>query len=108
MSFIVGLQYTATKFQLHLVLTMTKQEKPMVRLLKIPPPKAVTRNKLETCIVALGVVFRPSADGGSHGRFISEKDSTLFFCTCRPHPRSSIGAKPLQNSVARPPINRMI
>ena len=75
---------------------MTKQEKPLVRLLKIPPPKAVTRNKLETCIVALGVVFRPSVVGGAHGRFVSVKNLALFFCTCRLHPRPSIDAKPLK------------
>lgn len=106
MSLVVSLQYTATKFQLHRVLTMTKQEKLLARLLKIPPLKDLPWNELETCPVSLGFVFRPSAGGSSHVRFVSAKAPTLFFCTCRPHP--SIDAKPLQNNVARLPINRMI
>lgn len=85
---------------------MMKQEKLLARLLKIPPPKDLTRDEFETCLVSLGFVFRPSAGGSSHVRFVSAKAPTLFFCTCRPHP--SIDAKPLQNSVARLPINRMI
>lgn len=79
MSFVVGLQYTATKFQLHLVLTMTKQEKLLARLLKIPPLKDLPWNELETCPVSLGFVFRPSAGGGSHNRFVSEKRFNLVF-----------------------------
>ena len=105
MSLVVGLQYTATKFQLHWVLTMTKQGKQRI---KREPRHRKTRNELEPCLVALGGVFHPSVVGGTHGRFVSEKDSTLFFCTCRPHPRPMIGAKPLPNSVARLPINIMI
>lgn len=108
MSFVAGLQYTATKFQLLRALTMPKQEKLLTRLLKIPPLKDLTWNELEPCLVALGVASRPTAGDGSHGRFVSVKAPILFFCACRPHPRSSIGAKPLQNSVARLPINRMI
>lgn len=99
MSFVAGLQYTATKFQLLQALTMPKQEKLLARLLKIPPLKDLTWNKLEPCLVALGFVFRPSAGGGSHGRFISEKDPTLFFCTCRPHPRPIVGTKTIKNIV---------
>lgn len=82
---------------------MTKQEKLLARLLKIPPPKDLTRNEFETCLVFLGVIFRATAGGGSHGRFVSAKAPTLFFCTCRPHPHPSIDAKPLGL-----PINRMI
>lgn len=108
MSFVVGLQYTATKFQLLRALTMPKQEKLLARLLKILPLKDLTWNKLEPCLVALGFVFRPSADGGSHDRFISEKDSTLFFCTCRPYPRPIVSAKTLKNIVAWLQINKII
>lgn len=79
MSFVVGLQYTATKFQLRLVLTMTKQEKLLARLLKIPPPKDLTRNEFETCLVSLGFIFQPTAGGGSHNRFVSEKRFNLVF-----------------------------
>ena len=108
MSFVAGLQYTATKFQLLQALTMPKQEKLLARLLKIPPLKDLTWNKLEPCLVALEFVFRPSAGSGSHGRFISEKDSTLFFCTCRPHPRPIVSDRTLKNIVAWLQINKII
>lgn len=108
MSFVAGLQYTATKFQLLRALTMPKQEKLLARLLKIPQLKTLTWNELETCLVSLGFIFQPTAGGGSHGRFVSEKIFNLFFCTCRPHPRPSIDAKSLKNSVTWLQINRMI
>ena len=101
MSLVVGLQYTATKFQLRWVLTMTKQGKLRIKRLRIPPPKDQERTRtLPRC---LGV--RLPSHGGrlSHGRFVSVKAPTLFFCTCRPHPHPSIDAKPLGL-----PINRMI
>lgn len=82
---------------------MTKQEKLLARLLKIPPPKDLTRDEFETCLVSLGFIFQPTAGGGSHGRFVSAKAPTLFFCTCHPRPHPSIDAKPLGL-----PINRMI
>ena len=87
---------------------MTKQEKLLARLLKIPPPKDLTWDEFETCLVSLGVIFRPTAVGGSHGRFVSDKDPSLFFCTCRPHSRPLVGAKSLKESVVWLPINRMI
>lgn len=87
---------------------MTPQEKLLARLLKIPPQKDLTWSELEPCLVSLGFIFQPTAGGGSHNRFVSEKDSTLFFCTCRPHPRPSIDAKPLKNSVTWLQINRML
>ena len=105
MSLVVGLQYTATKFQLHWVLTMTKQGKLRIKRLRIPSPKDQERTRtLPRC---LGV--RLPSHGGRLSRSLRfGKAPTLFFCTCRPHPRSSIGAKPLQNRVGRLPINRMI
>ena len=39
MSFVVERQYTATKLQLHQMLTMTKQGKLRIKRLRIPPPK---------------------------------------------------------------------
>ena len=76
---------------------MTKQDKLLAKLLKIPPPKDMTWDELELCFKQLGFAFRPSAGGGSHGRFVSEKDPTLFFCTCRPHPHPIVGAKTIKN-----------
>lgn len=78
MSFVAGLQYTATKFQLLRALTMPKQEKLLTRLLKIPPLKDLTWNELEPCLVALGVASRPTAGDGSHGRFVSVKPQPCF------------------------------
>ncbi len=78
MSFVAGLQYTATKFQLLRALTMPKQEKLLARLLKIPQLKTLTWNELETCLVSLGFIFQPTAGGGSHDRFVSEKIFNLF------------------------------
>lgn len=87
---------------------MTPQEKLQARLLKIPPLKGLTWNELETFLVSLGGGFRPSAGGGSHGRLVSEKNSTLFFCTCRQYPRPIVGAKTLKNIVAWLQINKII
>ena len=79
---------------------MTKQDKLLAKLLKIPPPKDMTWDELELCINHFGFVCQPAAGGGSPGRFDAEKDATLFFCTCRPHPHPIVGAKTIKNIVA--------
>lgn len=79
---------------------MTNQNKLLAPLLRIPPPKDMTWNKLAPCLRALGFVFRPTLGGGSHGRFVSAKDPTLFFCACRPHPHPIVGVQTVKNIVA--------
>ena len=75
----------------------------------IPLPQGMN---FRAALVAEGycqeVGFESPAGGGSHGRLVSEKDSTLFFCTCRPYPRPIVGAKPLKNIVAWLQINKII
>ena len=53
-------------------------QEPHARLLKIPPPKDLTRDEFETCLVSLGGIFRATAGGGSHGRFVSVKAQPCF------------------------------
>ena len=42
-------RYTVTKFQLHQISRITKQDKLLAKLLKIPPPKDMTWDELELC-----------------------------------------------------------
>lgn len=71
----------------------------LAKRLKLPPPKDMTRDELELCFKQLGFAFRPSAGGGFRGRSVSEKDPTLFFCTCRPHLHPIVGAKTIETIV---------
>lgn len=60
MAFAADWQYTATKFQLHQFLTLTKQEKRLAKRLRITPPKDLERTRnLPRCLGA-----RLSSPGG--------------------------------------------
>lgn len=86
---------------------MTKQGKQRIKRLRTPPSKDQERTRTLPCCLG-GRLPSLSERRFSRDRFVSAKVPTLFFRTSRPHPRSTIDAKPLQNSVARLPINRMI
>ncbi len=78
---------------------MTKQQKLLAKLLRVPPPKDLTWSELETILKSLGFVFQSTTGGGSHGKFVYQKDPTLYFSTCRPHPRPTIGSGTIRNLV---------
>ena len=78
---------------------MTKQDKMLAKLLRIPPPKDMTWDELELRLKPLCFVFAPAAGGSSHGRFVPAENPPLFFHTCRQHPLPRVGTKTIKNIV---------
>lgn len=105
MSLVVGLQYTATKFQLHWVLTMTKEGKLRIKRLRIPSPKDQERTRtLPRC---LGV--RLPSHGGRLSRSLRFGQSPKLVFLHLPSASPFLDrCQALQNSATRLPINRMI
>lgn len=78
---------------------VSKKQKQVEKLLKVPPPTDLSWAELEAALGALGFVFYPNSAGGSHGKFMHRDDPSLRFMASRPHPKPEVGAGTVRNIV---------
>lgn len=78
---------------------VSKKQKQVEKLLKVPPPKDLSWSELEAALGALGFDFYPNPAGGSHGKFKFRADPSLVLKVARPHPLPVVGAGTVKNIV---------
>ena len=78
---------------------VSKKQKQVEKLLKVPPPKDLSWSELEAALGALGFDFYPNAAGGSHGKFKHRDDPSLVLIAAKPHPLPVVGVGTVKSIV---------